>query len=262
MPPADDEPDDYCGEVLAIVCSSKQASPSTCLEVHMPSQPSIEHCPFIPALAKQMRAESAFDEHHTLFGEVHSSMSRKYCVFTLLIATFFTTLAMSQSLTSGDITGVVTDLSGAVISGANVTLTSNATHAQQTQTTSAQGAYRFALLPPGSYTLSISAQNLQSSKQAVTVTVGQATTLNVQLQLGSTTETVEVSGQGGVVQADTADLSTSFSPEQIAQVPNPGNDLSYVVQTAPGATMNTQGGYGNTATYGLPATRTCSRLME
>lgn len=181
-------------------------------------------------------------------------MSHKYCVFTLLIATFLTTLAMSQSLTSGDITGVVTDPSGAVISGANVTLTSNATHAQQTQTTSAQGAYRFSLLPPGSYTLSIAAQNLQTSKQTATVTVGQATTLNVQLQLGSTTETVEVSGEGGVVQADTADLSTSYSPEQIAQVPNPGNDLSYVVQTAPGATMNTQGGYGNAATYGLPAT--------
>lgn len=181
-------------------------------------------------------------------------MSRKYCALTLLITAFLTTLAMSQSLTSGDITGVVTDPSGAVISGANVTLTSKATHTQQTQTANAQGAYRFALLPPGSYTLSISAQNLQTSNQTVTVTVGQATTLNVQLQLGSTTETVEVSGEGGVVQADTADLSTSFSAEQIAQVPNPGNDLSYVVQTAPGATMNTQGGYGNTATYGLPAT--------
>jgi carboxypeptidase family protein len=181
-------------------------------------------------------------------------MSSKYCALTLLIATFLTRLAMSQSLTSGDITGVVTDPAGAVISGASVTLISNATHAQQTQTTSAQGGYRFALMPPGLYTLSISAPNLQTSKQTLTVTVGQAITSNVQLQLASTNETVEVSGEGGVVQTETPELSTSFSPEQIAQVPNPGNDLSYVVRTAPGATMNTQGGYGNTATYGLPAT--------
>src|ERR1700758_579503 len=181
-------------------------------------------------------------------------MSSKYCAFTLLIATFLTTLAMSQSLTSGDITGVVTDPSGAVISGASVKLINNATHAQQTQTTNAQGGYRFALIPPGPYTLSISAPNLQTSKQTLTVTVGQATTSHVQLQLASTSETVEVSGEGGVVQTETPELSTSFSNEQIAQVPNPGNDLSYVVQTAPGATMNTQGGYGNASTYGLPAT--------
>src|ERR1700756_3911802 len=181
-------------------------------------------------------------------------MSSKYCAFTLLIATFLTTLAMSQSLTSGDITGVVTDPSGAVISGASVKLINNATHAQQTQTTNAQGGYRFALIPPGRYTLSISAPNLQTSKQTLTVTVGQATTSHVQLQLASTSETVEVSGEGGVVQTETPELSTSFSNEQIAQVPNPGNDLSYVVQTAPGATMNTQGGYGNASTYGLPAT--------
>ena len=175
-------------------------------------------------------------------------------VVSLLIATLLTTFATSQSLTSGDITGVVTDPSGALTSGANVSLTNHATSATETHATNAQGSYRFSLMSPGLYTLSISAPNLQTTKQDVAITVGQATTVNVQLQLAATSQTIEVNGDGAVVQAETADLSTTFSSEQIAQVPNPGNDLSYIVQTSPGAVMNTQGGYGNSATFGLPAT--------
>jgi hypothetical protein len=57
-----------------------------------------------------------------------------------------------------------------------------------------------------------------------------------------------------VVQAQNGNISTTFSNEQVQLAPNPGNDLSYIVQSAPGAVMNTQAGYGNSSTYGLPAT--------
>src|SRR5215472_2434578 len=60
----------------------------------------------------------------------------------------------SQSLATGDIVGVVTDPSGAVIPHANVTLENVETNSTRTQTTNAAGAYRFSLLPPGRYTLS------------------------------------------------------------------------------------------------------------
>ena len=175
-------------------------------------------------------------------------------ILYLLFLSLITSLALSQSLTSGDVTGVITDPSGAVVAGANVSLTNNATGAIQSQTTNSQGAYRFSLLGPGLYTISVSAANMQKAQQGIAVNVGQASAANIQLLLASTTQTMEVTGEGGVIQTETADLATTFSPEQIAQVPNPGNDLSYVMQTAPGATMNTQGGYGNSATYGLPAT--------
>jgi hypothetical protein len=181
-------------------------------------------------------------------------MYSRQCFGILAIAALLTPLALSQSLTSGDLTGVVTDPTGAVIAGASVSLTSQFTNATQNVVTNGQGVYRFSLIAPGAYTLSISAPNLQTAQHTATVTVGQASTLNVQLQLASANQTVEVHGEGGVVQADTADLTTTFSPEQIERVPNPGNDLSYVVQTAPGVTMNTQGGFGNSAIFGLPAT--------
>ena len=196
-----------------------------------------------------------FDNHILL--EVLPFMSNRHlllCAFTCLLVAFATNPAMSQSLTSGDITGIVTDPSGAAISAAEVTLKNNATGATQTHTTNDQGTYRFSLLSPGAYTVSVSASNFQVSQQTASVTVGQTTTLNVQVQVASATQTVEVTAGGDVVQTDNADLTTAFSSEQIAQVPNPGNDLSYIVQTAPGVVMNTQGGYGNSATFGLPAT--------
>ena len=174
--------------------------------------------------------------------------------FRCVLVACLTTAALSQSLTSGDLTGLVTDPSGAAIPNANVTLTNNATGATQAHTTTDQGAYRFSLLSPGTYTLSISASNFQVLRETATVTVGQSTSVNVQLQLASASQTVEVSGDAPVVQTQNADLTNAFSTEQIAGVPNPGNDLSYIVQTSPGAVMNTQGGYGNAATQGLPAT--------
>src|SRR6185312_5644760 len=94
----------------------------------------------------------------------------------------------------------------------------------------------------------------QAARQIVSASVGQATTRNIQLALGGATQTVEVTEQGGTVESENANISTSFSPEQVAQVPNPGNDLSYILQTAPGAVMNTQAGQGNSSTFGLPAT--------
>jgi Carboxypeptidase regulatory-like domain len=166
----------------------------------------------------------------------------------------FTALAAAQSLTSGDITGTVTDPSGAVVNHATVTLKSKQTGAVQTHSTNAQGLYRFPLLPPGDYTVSVSAPGFQSVGQTTTVVVGQATPVNIQLAISQGATVVEVNGQGGAVQTENGNVSTAFSATQVANVPNPGNDLSYVLQAAPGAVMNTQAGYGNSSTYGLPAT--------
>ena len=184
-------------------------------------------------------------------------MSTKRFLFsaiTLVLSTILAIPAAAQSLTSGDITGVVTDPSGAVVANATVTAKNAETGTTQTQNTNAQGAYRFSLLSPGTYTVSASAKNFQSTQRQTTVSIGQASTLSFQLTLGTTEQIVEVTGEGSTVQSENANLSTTFTTDQIALVPNPGNDLSYIVQTAPGAVMNTQAGYGGSATYGLPAT--------
>jgi hypothetical protein len=162
--------------------------------------------------------------------------------------------AGAQSLTSGAITGVVTDPSNAVIPNATVTLKNNATGATQTATTNAQGSYRFSLLGPGTYTISANATGFQGTQELVEVNVGQTTTLGIQLPLGTATQTVEVSATGGVIETENANISTTVGSEQISTVPNPGNDLSYYLQIAPGSTMNTQAGYGNCAVNGISGT--------
>src|SRR5579871_229433 len=162
--------------------------------------------------------------------------------------------AWAQSLTSGDITGTVTDPSGAAVPNANVTLKSNDTGQTRSTTSNSTGGYRFALLSPGSYTVSSASQGFQASNQNVNVAVGQTTTVNISMQVATASQTVEVTAQGSAIQTDNGNVSTTLSPEIIANMPNPGNDLSFYVQTAPGATMNTQAGYGNSSTFGISAT--------
>ena len=136
-----------------------------------------------------------------------------------------------------------------------MSLTNNETGAKQTTTTNSTGAYRFPLLNPGSYLVNASAQGFQAaSENTVTVSVGQITTADIHLTVQAASTTVEVSGGGNVVQTENANVSTNITPEQIANIPNPGNDLTYYAQNAPGATMNTQAGYGNSATYGISGT--------
>ncbi len=172
----------------------------------------------------------------------------------LVIAAVTAPSLMAQSLVSGDLTGTVTDPSGAVVSGATVTLKSDTTGATHTTTSNASGAYRFSLLQPGSYTVTANATGFSKSQTTTSVAAGQATIADVKLSVGASSQTVEVTSAAPLVQADNADLSTNFNQTQIANEPNGGNDITYIAQTTPGVTMNTGMGYGNFQTSGLPAT--------
>jgi len=104
--------------------------------------------------------------------------------------------------------------------------------------------YRFSLLPPGRYTVSVAVTGFQETNATAVVTIGQATTVDLPLALSQATSTVEVTSDAPLLQTENADVSTSFTEAQISQTPNPGNDLSYIAQTAPGVVQNTQGGSG------------------
>ena len=160
----------------------------------------------------------------------------------------------AQSIISGDIAGTVTDPSGASVAGATLTLTSKATGSIQVATANTDGSYRFSLLKPGDYTLVASAPSFEKSSLSVNVALGVVTKGDIKLTLGSASTTVEVTGTAPILHTEAADLSTSFTMQQVQNLPNPGNDLTFVAQTAPGTVMNTQSGYGNFSAFGLPAT--------
>ena len=159
-------------------------------------------------------------------------------------------------MTTGDIVGVVTDPSGAVLPNVTVTLKNNSTGLTQSTTTNSSGTYRFDLLQPGPYTVIVAQQGFNSQNQTVTVALGQVQRANMQLQVGTASQTVEVTAAAPVLQTETGNISTSFNTQQIENIPNPGNDMTYVAQTAPGVAINTSsgGGYGNFTAFGLPAT--------
>ncbi|HLI85843.1 MAG TPA: carboxypeptidase regulatory-like domain-containing protein [Bryobacteraceae bacterium] len=163
--------------------------------------------------------------------------------------------AGAQSITSGDVTGTITDPSGAGVPNAAVTLTNTNTNVSANTTTNQAGNYRFAFVQPGTYSLSVTASGFQQQQRTgIVVTAGQPVAEDLRLQIASATQTVEVSEATEAVQTENADVSTSYNAETILNMPNPGGDLTYIAQTAPGVVMNTQSGYGNFSSTGLPGT--------
>jgi Carboxypeptidase regulatory-like domain len=162
--------------------------------------------------------------------------------------------AFAQSIVTGDLTGTVTDPSGAVVSGAAVTLKSADTGSTQSTVTNSSGVYRFVLLKPGAYKLSVSEKSFKGASENVEVAVGQVNAFNIKLEIGSAGEIVEVVGGASLIENENANLTTTFSTNQLQSIPVPGGDITSYAYSAPGMVMNTAAGYGNFSAYGLPTT--------
>jgi carboxypeptidase family protein len=163
--------------------------------------------------------------------------------------------AYAQSNISGDVSGSVVDASGAAVPNAQVTVTNVDNNLQKTTTSDSSGNFRVPLLPPGRYKITAGSSGFSTATTNVGVAAGEVTPVTIKLAVGQAATTVEVTaGAGEILHTDDAQMSTSFNLEQIQTLPNPGNDLTFIAQTAPGAVMNTQGGYGNFSVNGLPGT--------
>ena len=164
----------------------------------------------------------------------------------------------AQTTTTGELSGTVTDPTGAVVPNATVTLQNASTGATSSSATSGTGYYKFSFLPPGSYRISVAATGFQTVEKPTVVNLGASATTNFQMALASGSTTVEVSTEGAAVQTEDANITSNFNAQALANLPNPGNDLSAVALTAPGVVMNTGGGAmfggGNFSVNGLPAT--------
>src|SRR3954466_11014046 len=105
-------------------------------------------------------------------------MSARNCfllVFTLLLAGLIAIPVAAQNIVSGDVTGIVSDPSGAILPNTQVTLKSNANGQTRTVASNPQGVFRFSLLEPGGYTITATAPGFQTVQRTANVTIGQAT---------------------------------------------------------------------------------------
>jgi outer membrane receptor for ferrienterochelin and colicin len=177
----------------------------------------------------------------------------KLLVLIALVALLLPGVLAAQSTTNGAISGTVTDTTGAVLPDIIVNLKSTEKGFTNSTKTNGQGFYQFPLLEPGTYAITMSAPNFRTSTATTTVSVGSTAIVNAKLEVGAAGTTVEVTSEAALLQTESAEISTTFNAREIAEVPNPGNDLSFVAQTAAGSVMNTGMGFGNFSSFGVSA---------
>lgn len=168
-------------------------------------------------------------------------MNKDFSIKFLIIAMFCLLLGIGQVFaqsqgSTGSITGVVSDSTGAIVPNASVTLTSQATNATQTVTTSGDGIYRFVLLQPGKYTVKTSASNFAEQKLDVEVQVGRTTDANFTLGAQDVSATVEVTAEG--VQSTTSNFDAVQNETAIQTLPINGRRFQDFVTLTPTAQVD------------------------
>jgi hypothetical protein len=162
--------------------------------------------------------------------------------------------AQEQALTTGGITGVVVNPNNAVVVHSRVTLKNIARNTTEETTTNNSGAYQFVLLEPGAYTVTVEASGFQVATRQVNVTVGEPILVNFQLAVQLKGVAAPKPQKAVLVQAENGSLVTTLNEQQISDLPNPGNDMTYLAQIVPGVIMNTESGSGHFTSSGTPAT--------
>ena len=172
--------------------------------------------------------------------------------------------ASAQGETTSAIVGQVTDSSDAVIPSAIVTITNRDTGSRRTVKTDQAGRFNFPQLQPGNYSVRVDAQGFEPQQNnSVSASLGQKQTVNFLLKVAQSNVTVEVSSGAPILNTANANTSTTLNAPALENLPNPGGDMTYPLQFAAGALINTAGsgndfvggtnGYGNVEFNGLPA---------
>jgi len=170
------------------------------------------------------------------FSMVKSARVVVVCLLGLVLSVSF---AMAQSATTGAITGSVTDPSGAVISGAMVSATNIATGQSRSATTDPNGAYTISLLPPGNYSVKISASGFKTAEvPSVTVNVTETVALNRSLEVGSQSQQVTVESTVETIQAQNATVGGLVSGETVTDLPLSTRNYTQVIDLSPGVVAN------------------------
>ncbi len=163
-----------------------------------------------------------------------NTRKRNILVLCLLIAALTVTIAVAQE-TTGGLQGTVKDSSGAVVPNAQITLESSALVGTKLAKSDASGYYRFANLPPGSYTLTVAANGFRTLKRSgEVIEVGHLPSVDLVLQVGGAEQVVEVQANATPIDVTTTRSLTNITQDVINDVPR-GRSFQSVIQFAPAA---------------------------
>lgn len=163
-------------------------------------------------------------------------------VLAVCVTMFLLPLAFTQE-TTGGLQGTIKDSSGAVIGGAHLVVTGTSLVGSKELDSESTGYYRFANLPPGTYSIDVSAKGFKTAKlTGISLEVGHLPTLDITLEIGTSSEVVEVSGQAPVIDVTTNTNQTNISTDVLNDVPH-GRSFQSLIQLAPMARNEPLAGY-------------------
>ena len=191
---------------------------------------------------------------------------RTAALLTAIIAVIIIPVRVSaQGETTSAIVGQVSDTTNAVVPNAVVTIANRETGLQRSAKTDGAGHFNFPQLRPGTYSVKVEADGFEPGElNNVAAALGQKQTVSFTLKVAQSSQSVQVSSESPIINPSNANTSTTLSTKALENLPNAGGDLTYPMQFAPGALINTAGsgndfvggtnGYGNAEFNGLPAT--------
>ena len=161
----------------------------------------------------------------------------RYIFLALVSALLVTGTAWAQG--SGSIVGTVADPTGAVIPGAEVVATNNATGATRTVNSGADGTFAFRQLPPGNYNVTVTAQSFKTlTTENVPVQVGLAFTLNASLEIGAVAETVTVESDSLSLNLEDASAGNQLDATQVNSLPIRARIPTLLLSLQPGVVFS------------------------
>jgi hypothetical protein len=144
-------------------------------------------------------------------------------------------LASAQTITAG-ITGNASDPSGALIAGATVTASNTETNIKTTTTTNTEGIYNFPFLRVGTYTITVEAKGFKKSVIGpFQVEANQIARIDLKLEIGEITQTVEVTAVGALLQTETQATGDTLSSTKLTNIPLNGRNFASLTLLIPGA---------------------------
>src|SRR5260370_24663942 len=150
--------------------------------------------------------------------------------------------ARAQGETTSAIAGSVADPTGAAIPGASVTVTNVETGLKRSVKTDDSGRFSFPQLKPGMYSVKAEADRFESQQNNnVSARLGQKQTVDFQLKIASASESIVGQEQSPLINPENANTSTTLNARAMENLPNPGGDMTYPLQFAAGALINTAG---------------------
>lgn len=155
----------------------------------------------------------------------------------LLTSATLSNLCIAQTASTGALTGTVSDPTGAVVAGANVTATNESTAASRSVVSGSDGTYRIAALPPGSYRVEINSRGFKTATvPRISVVVTEIIRLNVQLEVGAMTESVQVQATEELVQTESSARGRVVDQTAIVNLPLVSRNYTQIIGLSPGVT--------------------------